>query len=113
MAKITTRVRDGVTIVDVVGGLGIGEGTPGLHDAVRQALDGGATRIVLNLGGVDFINSSGINVLASSHTAVSSRGGKLKLVSLQPKVRDVLAITRLATVFEVDDTEDEAVASFT
>lgn len=112
MAKITTRIRDGVTILDVAGGLGIGEGGPDLHDAVRQALDGGATRIVLNLGGLDFLNSSGINVLASSHTAVSARGGTLRLVSLQPKVRDILAITRLATVFEIDDTEDEAVASF-
>jgi len=112
MANITTRVRDGVTILDVAGGLGIGEGDSDLRDAVRQALDGGATKILLNLGGVDFLNSAGINVLASSHTAVSNRGGKLKLVSLQPKVQDVLVITRLVTVFEIDDTEDEAVASF-
>jgi len=108
MANITTRVRDGVTIVDVVGGLGIGEDDLGL----RQALDGGATRIVLHLGGVDFLNSSGINVLASSRTAVSARGGTLKLVSVQPKVQDVLSIARLAAVFEVFDSEDEAVASF-
>ena len=112
MAKITTRVRDGVTILDVAGGLGIGEGGSDLGDAVGQALDGGATKIALNLGGVDFLNSSGINVLASSHTAVSARGGKLKLVSLQPKVQDVLAITRLGTVFEIHGTEDEAVAAF-
>ncbi|MGO1078737.1 STAS domain-containing protein [Inquilinus sp. CA228] len=112
MAKITTRTRDGVTIVDVVGGLVTGEGDSGLHDAVRQALVGGATNIALNLGGVDFVNSAGINVLASSHAAVSDRGGKLKLVSVQPKVQDVLSIARLTTVFEIHGTEDEAVASF-
>ena len=112
MAKVTTRTRDGVTIVDVVGGLVSGGDDPGVRGAVRQALDGGATRILLNLGGTDFLNSSGINVLASSHAAVSDRGGKLKLVSVQPKVQEVLAIARLGTVFEIHGTEDEAVASF-
>ncbi|WP_342238131.1 STAS domain-containing protein [Inquilinus sp. OTU3971] len=112
MAKITTRARDGVTIVDVVGGLVTGDGDPGLSDAVRQALDGGATRILLNLGGTDFLNSAGINVLASSHAAVSDRGGKLKLASVQPKVQEVLAIARLGTVFEIHGTEEEAVKSF-
>lgn len=110
MAKITTHVRDGVTIVDVAGRLD--EGGSGLGDAVRQALDGGATKIAVNLGGVDFLNSAGINVLASSLAAVSDRGGKLKLVSVQPKVQDVLAIARLDTVFEIHGSEDEAVKSF-
>lgn len=112
MAKITTRIRDGVTIVDVVGVLVTGEGDPGLGAAVHQALDRGATNIALNLGGVDLLNSSGINVLASSHAAVSDRGGTLKLVSVQPRVQEVLAIARLDTVFETHGTEDEAVASF-
>jgi len=112
MAQVSTRTRNGVTIVDVVGGLVSGGDDPGVRGAVRQALDGGATKIALNLGGVDFLNSSGINVLASSHAAVSDRGGTLKLVSVQPKVRDVLAIARLTSVFEIHGTEDEAVASF-
>ena len=88
MAKVTTRTRDGVTIVDVVGGLVSGGDDPGVRGAVRQALDGGATNIALNLGGVDFLNSSGINVLASSHAAVSDRGGTLKIPGVAEPVND-------------------------
>ena len=110
--KIDKRVRDGVTILEVEGKITIGKGDVALREAVHQALSDGATKIVMNLGSVSTIDSSGVGELVSAFTTVTNRGGKLKLLNLPPKVNDILQITQLITVFETFDNEDEAVGSF-
>ncbi len=110
--KIDKRVRDGVTILEVEGKITIGKGDVALREAVHQALADGATKIVMNLGSVSTIDSSGVGELVSAFTTVTNRGGRLKLLNLPPKVNDILQITQLITVFETFDNEDEAVGSF-
>ena len=110
--KIDARHDRGVTILSPKGKITIGVGDVALRDAVHEALEAGATNILLNLSGVSTIDSSGIGELVSAYTTVSNRSGKLKLVSLPPKVSDILQITQLIQVFEVYDSEQEAVASF-
>ena len=97
---------------DLKGKITIGVGDVALRDAVHQALNGGARNILVNLNEVTTIDSSGVGELVSTYTTVTNRGGKLKLLSLPPKVADILQITQLITVFEVFDSEAEAVASF-
>jgi anti-sigma B factor antagonist len=110
--KIDKRVKGGVTILDVEGKITIGKGDVALRDAVQQALGEGARKLLIELGRVSTIDSSGVGELVSAFTTVTNRGGKLKLVNLPPKVNDILQITQLITVFEVFDNEDEALASF-
>ncbi len=110
--NIQRRVREGVTILEVEGKVTIGRGDVALRDAVHVALAGGATKILIALGGVSTIDSSGVGELVSAFTTVTNRGGKLKLLHLPPKVNDILQITQLITVFETYDNEDEAITSF-
>ncbi|GMU65650.1 MAG: hypothetical protein AMXMBFR36_19240 [Acidobacteriota bacterium] len=110
--KIDKRVKGGVTILDVEGKITIGKGDVALRDAVLQALGEGAKKLLIELGRVSTVDSSGVGELVSAFTTVTNRGGKLKLVNLPPKVNDILQITQLITVFEVFDNEDEAIASF-
>lgn len=110
--KIGIRQRQGVTILDPKGKITIGSGDIALRDSVMEALESGSRKILINLKDVSTIDSSGIGELVAAFTTVTNRGGKLKLVGLPPKVNDILQITQLVTVFEVVDTEDEAVESF-
>lgn len=110
--KVNARHRDGVTILELKGKITIGVGDVQLREAVADALEAGATNILLDLGGVSTVDSSGVGELVSTYTTVTNRGGKLKIVNLPSKVADVLQITQLITVFEVFDNEDEAIASF-
>jgi len=110
--KIEKRSRGDVTILEVEGKITIGKGDVALRDAVHQTLGDGAKKIVMNLGSVSTIDSSGVGELVSAFTTVTNRGGRLKLLNLPPKVNDILQITQLITVFEVFDNEDEAVGSF-
>ncbi len=110
--KIEQRERDGVTILDVEGKITIGKGDVALREAVHQALADGARKLLIDLGDVATIDSSGVGELVSAFTTVTNRGGKLKLVNLPPKVNDILQITQLITVFETFDNLDEAIASF-
>ena len=110
--KIEKRERNGVTILEVEGKITIGKGDVVLRDAVQQLLSAGVNKILIHLGQVTTIDSSGVGELVSAFTTVTNRGGKLKLVNLPPKVNDILQITQLITVFEVFDNEDEALASF-
>ena len=87
------------------------EGATGLRQTVRQAIDGGANAIVLNLQAVADIDSSGVADLASGHLALVNRGGSLKLCHLSTKLKHIFAITRLNHVFEIYETEAEAIAS--
>ena len=110
--KVASRHREGVTILEPKGKITIGLGDIALRDAIMEALDAGALKILLDLNEVSTIDSSGVGEMVSAYTTVTNRGGKLKLLNLPPKVQDILQITQLITVFEVFDDEDEAVASF-
>lgn len=110
--KIEARSSGGVTILVPKGKITIGVGDVALREAVGEALEAGARNILVNLGGVSTIDSSGIGELVSAYTTVSNRGGKLKLFNLPPKVSDILQITQLISVFDVFDNEKEALDSF-
>lgn len=114
MADITISERQAgdVTILDLEGKVTIGEGSVALRTAIRRLLGEGKNKILMNLGGVGYIDSSGIGELVSSFTAVNKEGGSLKLLNLTQKIQDLLAITKLLTVFDVYDTEAEALASY-
>ncbi len=110
--KFKTREVDGVSILDLSGKITLGEGSGTLRDAVRDIVAKGSKKILLNLGDVSYIDSSGLGELVSAYTAVKNAGGDLKLVNLTKKVSDLLVITKLATVFDVKEDETSAVASF-
>lgn len=110
--NVTKRQKGNVTILDLKGKITIGAGDIALRDAVQEALSSGAKNMILNMTGVTTIDSSGVGELVSSFTTATNRGAKLKLANIPAKVSDVLTITQLITVFDVFDTEDEAVASF-
>ena len=110
--KTTTRQVDGITIVDCSGRITLGEGSVVLRDAVKDLLSKGQKKILLNLGDVNYIDSSGIGELVSAYTTVKNQGGELKLLNLTKKVHDLLQITKLYTVFDVRDDETTAVKAF-
>ena len=110
--KIEARHDRGVTVLEPKGKITIGVGDVALREAVSEALEAGARNILVDLGEVTTIDSSGIGELVSAYTTVTNRGGKLKLVNLPPKVTDILQITQLISVFEVFETVDEALATF-
>jgi anti-sigma B factor antagonist len=110
--KFTTREVNGVTVLDLSGKITLGEGSVTIRDAVRDVLATGKNQILLGLGNVNYIDSSGIGELVSALTAVKNAGGALKLLQLTKKVQDLLQITKLYTVFEVHDEEAAAIRSF-
>ena len=110
--KISTRQVDGVTVLDMSGRITLGEGSVQLRDAVRDLLSKGQKHILLNLGDVTYIDSSGIGELVSAFTTVKNQGGELKLLNLTKKVHDLLQITKLYTVFDIKDDEATAIKSF-
>jgi anti-sigma B factor antagonist len=101
-----------VTVVALTGRLTLGQGTSRLRDAVRQALDRGRNKIVLNLAEVMYVDSSGLGELVHSLTSVRRSGGQLKLSNLQALTRDLIQVTRLYMVFEVFPDDESAVKSF-
>jgi anti-sigma B factor antagonist len=103
---------DDVTILDLVGKITIGDGSLQMRDAVNRLLDAGRRQIILNLEGVAYMDSSGIGELVSRHTTTKNQGGRLKLLKLPKKIKDLLMITRLLTVFEIYEDEQAAVESF-
>jgi len=110
--KIKTRQVDGITIMDCSGRITLGEGSVQLRDAVRDLLGKGSKQILLNLGDVTYIDSSGIGELVSAFTTVRNQGGDLKLLNLTKKVHDLLQITKLYTVFDIYSDERTALAGF-
>jgi len=110
--RVNVRQREGVTILDLKGKITIGVGDVALRESIHEALSAGAKKILVNLGDVSTIDSSGVGELVSAYTTVTNRGGRLKLLDLPPKVADILQITQLITVFEVYEGEDEALKSF-
>ena len=110
--NINERQAGDVTVLDMSGKITIGEGSVTLRTAIRRVLEEGKRRILLNLGGVSYIDSSGIGELVSSYTAINKEEGQLKLLNLTQKLQDLLAITKLLTVFDVYENEAEALNSY-
>jgi anti-sigma B factor antagonist len=110
--KLTTRQVGDVTAIDVSGRITLGEGSAALREALRDLVSKGQKKVLLNLGDVSYIDSSGIGELVSGFTTVTNSGGNLKLLNLNKRVKDLLQITKLYTVFEVHEDEAAAIRSF-
>lgn len=106
------RERD-VAVLDLKGRIRINGGTLALHRSIRCLVEEGKTKILLNLAGVTHIDSTGLGELISSYVTVSNKGGQIKLVHLTERLKDIMTITKLLTVFDVYDNEPDALASFT
>ncbi|HLA10071.1 MAG TPA: STAS domain-containing protein [Pyrinomonadaceae bacterium] len=114
MAELEVKERQAgdVTILDMSGSVRIGEGSVTLRDAVRKLLSDGKKKVLLNLGGVNYMDSSGVGELIANYTSVSRNGGELKLLNLTDKIQSLLVITKLLTVFDAYENEAEALNSF-
>ncbi|MGA2268724.1 MAG: STAS domain-containing protein [Bryobacteraceae bacterium] len=110
--KLNIRQIGDVSVVDVAGRITLGEGSSALRDSLREMVGKGQKKILLNLGEVSYIDSSGIGELVSGFTSVTNGGGQLKLLNLTKRVKDLLQITKLYTVFDVHDSEVTAIRSF-
>ena len=110
--KTSTRQVEGVTVVDLSGRITLGEASVVVRDVINDLMGKGNKKILLNLVGVNYIDSSGIGVLVSSFSTVRSQGGELKLVNLSKRIRDLLQITKVYNLFDVKDDEAAAVGSF-
>jgi anti-sigma B factor antagonist len=110
--KATAREIGSATVMDLSGRITLGEGSAKLREMVRDLLNSGHKHIVLNLGDITYIDSSGIGELVSGFTTVKGQGGELKLLNLTKKVHDLLQITKLFTVFDVHSDEQKALSSF-
>jgi anti-sigma B factor antagonist len=109
---IQMRIIGDIRVLDCSGKIRLGEGTMSIRNAVRDALESGTKKIILNLAEISYIDSSGVGELMSTYTSVVNEGGRLKLLHLTKKVHELMAITKLLTIFEVFDDEKEALASF-
>ncbi len=109
--RISTRTIDGVLVVDCNGRIVFGEESANLRDTVKKLINENKN-IVLNLSGVSYIDSGGLGTLVALYTSAQTNGGKIKLASLTPRVGDLLQVTKLVTIFEVYDNEEQAVQSF-
>ena len=114
MAELDVKERPAgdVTILDLNGEVRIGEGSIALRDAIRKLAGEGKNKVLLNLAGVKYIDSSGIGELIANYTTVSRQGGQLKLLNLTDKIQNLLVITKLLTVFDVFEDEADALKSF-
>jgi anti-sigma B factor antagonist len=110
--KIVERQVKDVAILDLNGKIQIGEGDEALRNAVARLVQAGKKKILLNLAEVPYVDSAGLGEIVRCYTTVSREGGRLKLVNLTKKLQDLLAITKLLTVFETYDTEEQGVNSF-
>lgn len=110
--KTELRTVKDVYILDCSGKITLGEGTMSIRNMVKDVLNSGGKKILLNLSGITYIDSAGVGELVGSYVTAGNSGGKLKLLGLTGKLREVLTITKLLTVFEVFDNETAAVLSF-
>ena len=109
--KIGTRQVNGITVIDISGRITLGEGDVLVRDMIGNLLAKGQKRLLLNLAEVSYIDSSGIGALVGAYTATRKQGGELQLLKITNRVRNLLQITKLYTVFVVSDEEDEAIRS--
>jgi anti-sigma B factor antagonist len=110
--KLTTRQVGDVTVIDATGRITLGEGASHFRDTIRDLATKGDKKLLVNLSDVSYIDSSGIGEMVSGFTTVTNHGGMLKLLGLSKRVKDLLQITKLYTVFEVFEDEASAVRSF-
>jgi anti-sigma B factor antagonist len=110
--SIDTRKMNDVSVLDVTGKITLGDGAGAMRDTLRTMAKDGQKKILLNLGEVSMIDSSGLGVLVAGFASISNQGGQLKLLNLTTRTRDLLLITKLFTVFEVFEDEAVAVRSF-
>ena len=109
---IASRELDGVTVLDLSGRITLGEGSVQLREAIRDLISKGSKSILLNLGDVNYIDSSGLGELVGAYTTAKNQGASLKLLNLTKRVHDLMQITKLYTVFDVYDDEKKALASY-
>ena len=109
---IASREVDGVIVLDLSGRITLGEGSVQLRDAIRDLISKGSKSILLNLGDVNYIDSSGLGELVSAFTTAKNQQADVKLLNLTKKVHDLLQLTKLYTVFDIYDDEASAIASF-
>ena len=114
MAELDVKERQAgdVSVLDLSGAIRIGEGCAALRNAIRGLVDGNKNKILLNLAGVKYLDSSGLGELIANYTTISRGGGQLKLLNLTDRINDLLVITKLLTVFDVYESESEALNSF-
>jgi len=112
--KMQTKSRQigNITVLDISGRITLGEGNVILRDIVRDLADKGTKRIVLNLGEVNYVDSSGVGELVKTHTTIRNKGGELKLANLNKRVHDLLELTRLSAIFDIQKDEASAIKSF-
>jgi anti-sigma B factor antagonist len=110
--RVKSRDVDGVAVVDISGRITLGEGSSAVRETLRDLVTGGKKKILLNLSEVSYIDSSGIGELIAAYTTVTNQGGTVKLLGLTKRVKDLLQITKLYTVFDVHEDEGHAVRSF-
>ena len=110
--KATSREIDGVMVIDLDGRITLGDGSALLRDLIRENLNKGHKKLVLNLAAISYLDSTGLGELVSGYRLVKSQGGELKLLNLNKKVSDLLQVTKLYAVFDVPNVEAQAVASF-
>jgi anti-sigma B factor antagonist len=113
MMKTSIRQINGITVVDLSGHITLDQGSLVLRDIVRELLTKGQKKILLHLGEVTAIDSSGIGELVNAYTSVRDQGGELKLLNISEKVQDLLQVTKLQAVFDISGEEATALASFT
>jgi anti-sigma B factor antagonist len=109
--QTTTRHIGDVAVLDILGRITLGEGNVMLREIVRELMEKGNAKIVLNLSGVQYVDSSGLGELIKTHTTIRHQGGQLRLVNLSKRVSDLLQITKLSAVFDIDADETTAVKS--
>ena len=110
--EIKKRTVGDIQILDCSGKIVLGEGTMAVRNMVRDIIAANEKKIILNLADVNYIDSSGIGELVSTYTTVTNAGGQLKLLNLTKKIQQLLAITKLLTVFQVFEDEQAAITSF-
>ena len=110
--KLNTREVNDILIIDLSGKLTMGESVAAIRDEIHDEVTQGVRKVLLNLADVSYIDSAGLGELTASYTSVRNRGGELKLLNLTKRVRDLMQITKLYTVFDVYDDEKKAIASF-
>ncbi|MCK4763888.1 MAG: STAS domain-containing protein [Candidatus Aminicenantes bacterium] len=110
--KIAKRTKNGVTILDLKGKILIGDGIDELREEINNAIKEKVTKLLLNFKDVPYLDSTGLGEVVRSYTSIKNSGGVVKIVHLTTKVRDLLSVTKLITVFETFEDEDKATASF-
>ncbi len=111
-ATVSIHHVEGVTILKVSGRITLGEGGVTLRDAIQEALTAGTKKLLVDFGGVNYMDSSGVGELTSAYTSAKGKGCEVKLVNLTKKIDDLMQLTKLATIFDIYTDEKEAIASF-